>query len=143
MKSISAFWTDAHLTLLLPHLTSQLPFAPHLTLPTSTTPTIYADTLAAFASTTSSPSLLKQLNTAILMHTRSADATVRALALDVTGAVWARAGEDMLELVPQAVSDFIAECVEDEDENVEKAARRVLVVLENLVGPLGAFLGDE
>ena len=36
-----------------------------------------------------------------------------------------------------------AECVEDEDESVEKSARAVLVVLEALVGPLGAFLGDE
>lgn len=49
----------------------------------------------------------------------------------------------MLEYVPTTVSDFIAECIEDEDEGVEKAARSFIVVLERFVGPLDGYLGGE
>ena len=104
-----AYWTDEHLAKLLPHLTEQLPFASSLTTTdasSSSSSEVYPTTLASFAGTTSSPSLLKSLNHAILMHTRSAEAEIRTLALEVTAAVWSRAGEDMLELVPQAVSDL-------------------------------------
>lgn len=48
----------------------------------------------------------------------------------------------MLELVPQTVSGFVSEALDDVEENVEASARELLVVLEGLVGPLSAYFGD-
>lgn len=60
----------------------------------------------------------------------------------VVAAVWSRKGDDMLELVPQTVSGFVSEALDDVEENVEASARELLVVLEGLVGPLSAYFGD-
>lgn len=129
-----------HLNKLLPSLIAQTPLLPTLG---PTAGTLFGETLASLSSATASPSILKSLNHTLLLHTRSSSVPVRTLALQTASAIWSRSGDDMLEYVPTTVSDFVAECVEDEDETVEKAARAFIVVLEKHVGPLDAFFSGD
>lgn len=138
-----AFWTDEHLTKLLPTLVRQVEVVPSSSDIAAAAPgasALVASTLASFAGATSSPTLLKNLNHATLLHTRAADPAMRVLALECSSAVWRRKGEEMLEHAPATVADFLGECLEDEDGTVERTAREFQGVLEGFVGELGAFL---
>ena len=97
---------------------------------------------ASLAAATASPTFLKTLNHSLLLRTRSESPVIRSLALQTVAAVWARKGEDMLELVPQTVSGFVSEALDDVEEGVEQSARELLKVMESLVGPLSSYFGD-
>jgi hypothetical protein len=137
----AAFWSDEHFAKLLPVLVAQIPLTPDVSTADEAAPVLSA-LFASLAAATASPTFLKTLNHSLLLQTRSESPVIRSLALQTVAAVWARKGEDMLELVPQTVSGFVSEALDDVEEGVEQSARELLKVMESLVGPLSSYFGD-
>ncbi|KAK8849743.1 hypothetical protein IAR55_005078 [Kwoniella newhampshirensis] len=134
-----AFYTETHLLTLIPLLVAQLPLFPTpLASPTPTT-----RVLSALAGSTNSEKVLRSLNTSICLATRSDDVRLRLSALKALDGVWAWAQEKdelLLNLVPETVSEFLAELLEDESSDVESAARAVLARIEKVTGSLKEYL---
>jgi U3 small nucleolar RNA-associated protein 10 len=55
-------------------------------------------------------------------------------------AIWAVQSEGLLPFVPETVSEFLAELLEDENGDVEIGARRLLSRIEALTGSLKEYL---
>ncbi|WVF68418.1 hypothetical protein IAT40_003183 [Kwoniella sp. CBS 6097] len=134
-----AYWNDTLLLALLPNLISQIPLFPISSTQDSSSSAI-SKTLASFASSTSTENVLRRLNTSICLATRSDDPKVRIEALKCLDAVWASQAEEMVGLVPETVSEFLAELLEDESHDVEIAARGVLSRIEKVTGSLQEYL---
>ncbi|OCF41969.1 hypothetical protein I317_04161 [Kwoniella heveanensis CBS 569] len=133
-----AYWNDTLLLSILPNLISQIPlFTSSLS---KDDPSAISRTLASFASSTSTENVLRRLNTSICLVTRSDDPKVRIQALKCLDAVWASQAEEMVGLVPETVSEFLAELLEDESHDVEIAARGVLSRIEKITGSLQEYL---
>uniref|UniRef100_A0A915J3V6 HEAT repeat-containing protein 1 n=1 Tax=Romanomermis culicivorax TaxID=13658 RepID=A0A915J3V6_ROMCU len=75
----------------------------------------------------------KVLNYEVLIKTRSKKARVRLTALKVIESVYAKLGESISILIPETVP-FIAELMEDDNEDVERQCQKVVDVLEKIVG---------
>ena len=129
-----AFWTDALHLKMIPLLVGQLALFPDL----ATSPV--GATLASLAGSTSSESVLKSLNTAVCLTTRSQDPQIRKAALGAMDAIWEKQAEEMLQFVPETVSEFLAELLEDENGEVEALARKVLARIERSTGSLKEYL---
>ncbi|WVQ84520.1 hypothetical protein IAT38_006674 [Cryptococcus sp. DSM 104549] len=130
-----AFWTDALQIELLPGLVSQIPL--FLSAPS---PRPISECLASLAGSTTSETVLRRLNTSICLATRADEPKARLAALDALGAVWSAQAEEMVGLVPETVSEFLAELLEDESKDVEGAARGVLAKIEKVTGSLKEYL---
>lgn len=134
-----AFWTDALEIELLPQLVAQVPlFLPIAPSPQSPRP--ISSCLANLAGSTTAENVLRRLNTAVCLATRSDDPKVRLAALDALSAIWDAQAEEMVGLVPETVSEFLAELLEDESKDVEIAARGVLAKIEKVTGSLKEYL---
>jgi U3 small nucleolar RNA-associated protein 10 len=133
-----AFWTEALYLKLIPLLTAQIGVFPDRTRLSTSEALPY--TLGAMAASTTSESSLKALNTRICMATREEDVNVRLAALRVMEAVWERQAEEMVGLVPETVSEYLAELLEDENADVEAMARGVLGKIEKVTGSLQEYL---
>ncbi len=129
-----AFWTDTLHLKLIPLLVDQLPLFPEI----STSPV--AATLASLAGSTSSEPVLKSLNAAICLTTRADMPRSRMAALRAMDAIWQKQAEEMLQFVPETVSEFLAELLEDENSEVEGLARKVLARIEKMTGSLKEYL---
>ncbi len=55
-------------------------------------------------------------------------------------AVWEKQAEEMLHFVPETVSEFLAELLEDENSEVEGLARIFLGRIEKVTGSLKEYL---
>ena len=99
----------------------------------------FAGMSSALVDSTTSEVILKQFNAALLLTTRSENAQVRLVALQVLDAIWAKQ-EEMVQFVPETVGEFLNELLEDEEASVEQAARRFLKRIEGYVGDLSAYL---
>jgi len=75
----------------------------------------------------------KTLNQALLTRCRSAEVEVRLAALWTLQAIWDRAGEDFLPLLPQTVP-VLAELLEDDDAVVERTARDFALRIQDILG---------
>ena len=133
-----AFWTEALYLKLIPLLTAQIGVFPDRTRLSTSEALPY--TLGAMAASTTSESSLKALNTRICMATREEDVNARLAALRVMEAVWERQAEEMVGLVPETVSEYLAELLEDENADVEAMARGVLGKIEKVTGSLQEYL---
>ena len=129
-----AFWNDAILLKLLPLLVAQLPLFPDIT------PSPIARTLASLAASTTSEPVLKALNRSICLVTRDEVPRTRMAALRAMDSVWEKQSEEMLQFVPETVSEFLAELLEDENAEVERLARKVLARIETMTGSLKEYL---
>jgi len=129
-----AYWTDALQLKLIPLLVYQLPLFPEHT------PSPVARTLASLAGSTPSEPVLKSLNTAICLTTRAENPKTRIAALRAMDAVWEKQAEEMLHFVPETVSEFLAELLEDENSEVEGLARNFLGRIEKVTGSLKEYL---
>ncbi|KAJ3046926.1 HEAT repeat-containing protein 1, partial [Rhizophlyctis rosea] len=76
----------------------------------------------------------KPLNHQILMHTRNENPVIRLVALKVLNELYERLGEEMLVLFPETIP-FLAELMEDDEPDVEKACR-------DLCGRIQQYLGE-
>ncbi|XP_018325766.1 HEAT repeat-containing protein 1 [Agrilus planipennis] len=77
--------------------------------------------------------LWKQVNYQIMLKTRHSDWKVRLAALDCLLQIVRKVGEDFLPLLPETIP-FLAELLEDDEENVEKTCRRTVQEIEKIVG---------
>jgi hypothetical protein len=75
----------------------------------------------------------KTLNHQILLLTRHSLARVRCGAIQVQMEMYNKLGEEYLILLPESVSYF-SELMEDSDQNVESACRRLLKKIDSLLG---------
>ena len=73
------------------------------------------------------------MNTAILQYMRSDDPSVRLAAVQCERALTERLGEEWLALLPEMLP-FIAEALEDDDEDVEREVQRWVVGIEGILG---------
>lgn len=134
-----AFWTDALEIELLPQLVAQVPLFLSIA-PSSQNLRPISSCLANLAGSTTAENVLRRLNTAVCLATRSDDPKARLAALDALGAIWDAQAEEMVGLVPETVSEFLAELLEDESKDVEIAARVVLAKIEKVTGSLKEYL---
>lgn len=134
-----AFWTDALETELLPQLVAQVPLFLSIA-PSPQSPRPISSCLANLAGSTTAENVLRRLNTAVCLATRSDDPKARLAALDALSAIWEAQAEEMVGLVPETVSEFLAELLEDESKDVEIAARAVLAKIEKVTGSLKEYL---
>eukprot|EP00736_Rhodelphis_marinus_P010284 Rmarinus@m.12791 len=77
--------------------------------------------------------LWKPLLHAVLTLTRGKTATVRLASVEVLKEVMARLAEDFLLLMPETLP-YLAELLEDDDEEVERAANRLVKQIQELSG---------
>jgi U3 small nucleolar RNA-associated protein 10 len=134
LTDIAAFWTDQHHIKMIPLLTAQLPLFPNS--PSSPVATAFS----ALAGSTTSTQVLKALNTSLCLATRSDSAPVRMSALKCIDGVWEKQPDEMIQFVPETVSEFLSELLEDENSDVENMARKVLARIEGLTGSLKEYL---
>ncbi|WVN90881.1 uncharacterized protein L203_106124 [Cryptococcus depauperatus CBS 7841] len=131
-----AFWTDTAILELLPQLVSQIPL--YLSFNTHNRP--ISSCLASLASSTTSETVLRRLNASVCLATRVDDSKSRIAALDALKAIWSVQAEEMVTFVPETVSEFLAELLEDESKDVEILARGVLAKIEEVTGSLKEYL---
>jgi U3 small nucleolar RNA-associated protein 10 len=123
------FWqSPAHFDAIAPALTTQLMHASSLPIVEDLVPAIVE--LAAAAD---SADHHKELNGAILKHTRSESASVRLVAVKCGQALTDTLGEEWLSMLPEMLP-FISELQEDDDETVEKETHRWIVKIEGVLG---------
>jgi U3 small nucleolar RNA-associated protein 10 len=115
-------------------LTAQLPLFPNS--PSGPIATVFS---SLAGSTTSTP-VLKALNTSLCLATRSDTVSVRLSALKAIDGVWDKQPDEMIQFVPETVSEFLSELLEDENSDVENMARKVLARIEGLTGSLKEYL---
>lgn len=72
--------------------------------------------------------------------TRNENVRIRLAALRCMDAVWERQTDEMVGLVPETVSEYLAELIEDENKDVELLARGVLGRIERVTGSLKEYL---
>ncbi|XP_015119212.1 HEAT repeat-containing protein 1 [Diachasma alloeum] len=89
--------------------------------------------IASFASAIQDDSLHKQLVYQVLLKTRHNKSHVRSAALSALIEIARKLGEDFMPLLPETVP-FLAELLEDEDENTEKIAQNAVRTLEDILG---------
>ncbi|WVR07984.1 hypothetical protein IAU60_005027 [Kwoniella sp. DSM 27419] len=130
-----AYWNDTLLLALLPQLVAQIPLFPGHPAPSSIT-----KALASLAGSTTSENVLRRLNTSVCLVTRSDEVKTRIAALRALDGIWDRQAEEMVGFVPETVSEFLAELLEDESADVENAARGVLSRIEKVTGSLKEYL---
>jgi U3 small nucleolar RNA-associated protein 10 len=122
---------------IIPQLIAQLTVFPDLT---SSPASPLSRSLTALASATTAETVLKSLNTALCLATRDDAPKVRMAALHAMDGVWEKQAEEMIGLVPETVSEFLAELLEDENSEVEGLARMVLARIEKMTGSLKEYL---
>ncbi|KAI5783691.1 armadillo-type protein [Geopyxis carbonaria] len=128
----SDYWTAAaHLAPVLPALAACRPSAARVTA-----------LVELAAATVGGDDCAKQINAAMLREMRSEEAERREEALRVLRGIYDRVGEEWLPLLPETLP-VLAECMEDEEEGVEREAQRVVAAVEVWVGEgeVGGMLG--
>ena len=86
---------------------------------------------------------LKTLNRQVLMKTRSLDPHVRWVALSVISELYSILGEDMLLHFPETIP-FLAEVMEDDDEQVENMCKDLcLQIQEHLGEPIEQYFNPQ
>lgn len=85
------------------------------------------------AATADSTDHHKELNSAILKHLRSQNASIRLAAVRCEQALTDRLGEEWLSMLPEMLP-YISELQEDDDEVVERETHRWIVKIEGVLG---------
>ncbi|OTA99178.1 hypothetical protein M426DRAFT_325374 [Hypoxylon sp. CI-4A] len=123
------FWqAPAHFNAVAPVLVSQLSHAPSINLTQELIPTIVE--LAAAAD---SQEHQKELNSTLLKHLRSEQASVRLATVRCEQELTNRLGEEWLAMLPEMLP-YISELQEDDDEDVERETHRWILAIEGVLG---------
>ena len=123
------FWqAPSHFSIIAPILTSHITYATSLPIIEELVPALVE--LAAAADSTDHH---KELNSAILKHMRSENASIRLAAVQCEQALTDRLGEEWLSMLPEMLP-FISELQEDDDEVVERETLRWIVKIEGVLG---------
>jgi len=122
---------------MIPHLVAQVPTAASSTHNIET----LQQCLIAFGGVCLSDDLLKRLQLAILMHTRSEETAIKLCALSCARSLWEdSSAKERLAGFATDTATFIAECAEDDNDEVAKAARSLRRSVEAVSGSLEAVL---
>lgn len=89
--------------------------------------------LVHFSVATGNDALWKQSNYQILLKMRHNNPRIRIIALRCLTEIAKKLGEDFLPLLPETIP-FLAELLEDEDENVEKSCQKAVQEMEKTLG---------
>lgn len=123
------FWqAPAHFSAVAPILTSQFTHAASINLADDLVPAVVE--LAAAAD---SQEHQKELNSAILKHLRSEQASVRLAAVKCEQALTNKLGEEWMSMLPEMLP-YISELQEDDDDDVERETHRWIVGIEGVLG---------
>lgn len=133
----TGFWREEKLRKLVPTLIAQVEICPSLG--AGDTKQALRACLGAMVSVMDDDSSLKKLNLELLMQTRSDDPQTRLFALQCSEHLWDRHGDKLVGFVSD-VATFIAECAEDEHDEVAKAARALRRTIEKRCGSLDALM---
>ncbi|KZT37682.1 hypothetical protein SISSUDRAFT_1062609 [Sistotremastrum suecicum HHB10207 ss-3] len=131
------FWKDNRLSQVIKPLVAQIPFA------ASSKPNkeVLKKVFPSFAGISASDNLLRELNVAILMQTRSEIPAVKLCALECATAIWdsPAAGAGIAGYANETAT-FVAECAEDDNDEVARAARTLRRSVEAVAGSLSGVL---
>ncbi|EJD43874.1 hypothetical protein AURDEDRAFT_185221 [Auricularia subglabra TFB-10046 SS5] len=125
----SAYWRDDRIRKIMPVLVDQIAALPS----GAAHQKALVDTLVALAHAAGDSAVLKAINLAVLMHTRSDEAHVRLLALVVADAIWREDGGAVQEFATETET-FVLECAEDDNDDVCKAARKLQKAIDAASG---------
>jgi len=130
-------WREEKLCQVLPHITAQIPIAAA----DMAVSERLRQCLISFAEVCLSDDLLKRFQLAILMHTRAEETSIKLCALNTARSLWEdSSAKDRLAGYAMDTATFIAECAEDDHDEVAKAARNLRRSVETVGGSLGAVL---
>ncbi|EEB05463.2 U3 snoRNP-associated protein Utp10 [Schizosaccharomyces japonicus yFS275] len=122
------FWlVPARFNKIAPVLIEQISYAPLLDNST------LIKAVVELASTAASDDNFKAINTPLLQYLRSETVDVRVLAIQMETELYKRLNEDWLTTLPQSVP-FIAELMEEDDDQVESATTELIKVIEDRLG---------
>lgn len=122
---IQDFWqSPTHFDKIAPALLSSLNGA---------TARLTTPAIVGLANAAQSEEHFKFINTQVLQHMRSENAGVRLAAVETMTELYAKLGEEWLPWLPESVP-LIAELMEDDDEDVERAVQRLVVKVEEFLG---------
>jgi U3 small nucleolar RNA-associated protein 10 len=133
---LAAFWKEDKLRIAASSLLPQVPAC--INLRTATGKVLLQEAYNALVECANDDQLLKSINLDVLMHTRSEDAGVRLLALTCSEALWTTHGGKLLGFAAETAT-FIAECSEDENENVVRASLKLRDAVENVAGSISGL----
>jgi len=95
--------------------------------------TLVTPCLAYLAAAVADDTLWKQMNYQILMKTRNNNPNIRLFALTTFVEIAKKLGEDFLPLLPETIP-FLAELLEDENNEVERSCQKAVQDLEKVLG---------
>ncbi|KAJ9119655.1 hypothetical protein QFC22_003365 [Naganishia vaughanmartiniae] len=125
------FWNEERYKVLVKHAVKQIGFVSAVG--NATTEEALISLFASLARSTTSETVLKTVNDAVCMTTRSDDAPERLLALRVLDEMWGQQ-EELIQFAATTISDFISETLEDADPAVEHAAKKFLDRMRAVLG---------
>ncbi|XP_038109025.1 HEAT repeat-containing protein 1 homolog [Culex quinquefasciatus] len=101
---------------------------------------LVVDCLAQLAVAVADDTLWRQLNHQVLLKTRNNDPEIRLFALEACTDIARKIGENFAPLLPETIP-FLAELLEDENQQVEKAVQKTIREVEKVTGePLQKYL---
>ncbi|KIY65181.1 hypothetical protein CYLTODRAFT_357230 [Cylindrobasidium torrendii FP15055 ss-10] len=127
------FWQDEKVKQVASPIVLQIPVAAQMQ--NADAAALLRDTLSALVENASDDTLLKTTNLELLMHTRSEEVQVRLFALGCATVIWQTHGGKMLAFAAETAT-FIAECSEDENDMVCRAALDLKEAVEGIAGSI-------
>ncbi|KAF8477353.1 hypothetical protein BDZ91DRAFT_688639 [Kalaharituber pfeilii] len=126
------FWTaHTHFSQISTPLLAQLTNA-HLS-PSLLTPVLTKAIVELASACSSTEDQLKTINASVLKHMRSETAEVRMAAVKTEMALYSKLGDEWLPMLPETVP-YIAELLEDDDEDIERETQRLIKKVEEFLG---------
>ncbi|KAJ9127600.1 hypothetical protein QFC24_001010 [Naganishia onofrii] len=125
------FWNEERYKVLVKHAVKQIRYVSAVG--DATAEDALINLFASLVRSTTSEAVLKTVNDAVCMTTRSDDAPERLLALRVLDEMWAQQ-EELIQFAATTISDFISETLEDSDPAVEHAAKKFLDRMRAVLG---------
>lgn len=145
-KEGGGFWNPTRLNKILPGLINQLNLLSSKELfPTSSISETQfiskvSSTIVSLAQTVSDESSLKSINSNLLTKTRNSNSRIRIGAISSLTNLWNSLEDALLHLVPET-TPFLAELLDDVDEEVVVATRELVGEIEKVLGePLDEYL---
>ncbi|WWC92888.1 uncharacterized protein L201_007850 [Kwoniella dendrophila CBS 6074] len=133
------YWTDQLYLQILPLLISQISIFTSDSLSNESLMDCLTK-LAGSASNSNSENVLRRLNSSICLKTRSDDILTRLKSLKILNNIWENNLQDLISFVPETVSEFLTELLEDESKDIELLARKLLTTIESVTGSLKEYL---
>lgn len=122
------FWmVPARFGKISPVLIEQIQYAPLLD------DKVLVKAIVELASVASSSDNFRSMNTQLLQYLRSSNINARLLAIQIQTQLYGRLGENWISTLPQSVP-FIAELMEDDDDQVETATAELVRIIDDRLG---------